>query len=87
MQIKRANAVHCVQYWPPCYRFFSFGAEFGIWTVVGLDETLVEAKNTHIQVSQVRFLASASVPFRVRHTMVQMPNSALWDETDYTSVY
>jgi hypothetical protein len=31
---------------------------------VGVNGTLIEAKNTHIQVSQVRILASASVPFR-----------------------
>jgi hypothetical protein len=31
---------------------------------VGVNGTLIEAKHTHIQVSQVHMLASTSVPFK-----------------------
>ena len=60
------------------YTVTRFVSIFGICTVVDLNGTLLEAKictKTHIQVSQVRVLASTSVPFRP--TTVQMPNLAL----------
>ncbi len=73
-------------YYHTVARFPLISAKFGICTVVGLNGTLVEAKicTMHILVSEVRILASTSVPFRL--TTVQMPNYCTnLDEKDYSA--
>ncbi len=63
-------------------RFVSISAKFAICTVVGLNETIVEAKLHTWRHLNVRILASRSVPFRP--TTNQMPNIALVETKEIT---
>jgi hypothetical protein len=57
-------------------------AQFGTWTVVGVNGTLAEAKMFTFTLECIRILSSTSVPFRPMTE--QMPNSALTHTKRFT---